>query len=356
MILYTYEEHNETALMNPHSILIIQTAFIGDVILTTPLIEVLANTYPEARIDFLTIPKSKELLESHPKIENLITFDKQGEDKGIMGLMRIGKQLQIQQYDLCITPHRSLRSAILSWMTRAKCRIGFDRTAWRKAFTHIVIYNPDIHETERNLSLLSVLEIWQEETIPVLYATEEDEGVVEALLPEQYVDNMTLFAVAPGSVWPTKRWPEDYYSKFCELLSNKNVGIVLIGGKEDEALCDNISINLKNSITLAGKLNLRQTYCLLKKCWGILTNDSAPLHLAMAAEINVFAVFGPTIPAFGFAPFGNKSTVFEDRDLQCRPCAIHGSKKCPIKTFDCMKTLKPDYVASEILKKIGVEV
>jgi heptosyltransferase-2 len=337
---------------NFKKILIIQTAFIGDVILTTPLIEVLVDTYPNSEIDFLTIPNSRVLLDSNPHINNLIVFDKRGRDRGIHNLIKFGKKLSAHQYDLCITPHRSLRSAVLTRMTKAKIRIGFDRSAWKSAFTDSISYNPDSHEVERNLSLLSAIGIEVEKSAPVLYDTEEDLEVVNSLMMDHNLNGKHLLAVAPGSVWPTKRWPETYYADLCKQMSNNDIRVVLVGGNEDIDLCQTISEDSGHIVNLAGKLNLRQTYSLLKKCAGILTNDSAPLHLGMAAGIKVFAIFGPTIPEFGFAPFGPKSTIIENRDLKCRPCAIHGSKKCPVKTFDCMKTLTPESVKSEILQNI----
>jgi len=335
------------------NVLIIQTAFIGDVILTTPVIEELANEFPGVKIDFLTIPNSKNLLESNPNLNNLIIFDKRGKDRGLRGLMRIGNVLKNNSYDVCLTPHRSLRSAFLSWMTKAEIRVGFNRTTWQKAFTHIVTYKSSIHETDRNLSLLSILGLKRQNRLPTLYSTENDKRKVETLLRDlDRVKYPCLFAVAPGSVWPTKRWPEDYYKKFCQLVGGNGSLILLVGGPEDQDICQRITSQSNNVISTAGKLSLRETYYLLTQCSGILTNDSSPLHLGMAAKINVFSLFGPTVPEFGFAPVGPKSKVFENRALACRPCSIHGSKKCPIKTFECMESLNPDIIASQVIKTL----
>jgi heptosyltransferase-2 len=346
--------HDEQVIMDKgNKILIIQTAFIGDVILTTPLIELLAKEYPNAKIDFLTTPKSENLLESNPNITNLILFDKKGKDRGLRGLTRLGKMLKNNQYDLCLTPHRSLRSAYLTWMTRAAMRIGFNRSACKKAYTHVVKYERVHHEIERNLSLLAPVGLNKQKIFPVIYSTREDKEKVKKLLNKLNMPNtMRFFAVAPGSVWPTKRWPEKYYKNFCQLLEEKGNMVILIGGTEDENLCNRIAGQVKNAVTYAGQLSLRETHYLLTRCSGILTNDSAPLHLGMAANINVFAFFGPTVPEFGFAPFGPKSKIFENRDLACRPCAIHGGKSCPIKTFECMESISPERIAFQVLENI----
>jgi heptosyltransferase-2 len=334
-------------------ILIIQTAFIGDVILTTPLIEALVHEYPDVEIDFLTIPKSKALLESNPNIRNLILFDKRGNDRGLKGLICIGNLLKNNQYDLCITPHRSLRSAFLTWKTKSNFRIGFNRSAWKGAFTHIINYDSSHHEIARNLSLLSAIGLKKQKTLPVLYSTHEDKENVDSYLSNSNINNKSeLFAIAPGSVWPTKRWPEEYYKEFCRLVAEKGINVILVGGPEDQDLCKRIADETNHVLITAGQLNLRETYYLLTLCSGILTNDSAPLHLGMAANIWVFALFGPTVPEFGFAPFGKKSMLLENRNLVCRPCAIHGSKKCPIKTFDCMETIHPKQVAQQVIETL----
>ncbi len=338
---------------NIERILIIQTAFIGDVILTTPLIEAIGKKFHQSSIDFVTTPKSEDLLKNNPHIKNVIIFDKNDRDRGISGLLKFSKRIAGKKYDICITPHRSFRSAFLTYQTAANLRIGFDRTAWKRAFTHLVTYRDDFHEIERNLSLLSAIGIKSHISPPVIYSSETDNRVVDSILKDFDVQkNDTLIAIAPGSIWPTKRWPEEYYTSFCRLMEKKGRQILLIGGKEDQDLCQRIVSHCHQSRSIAGRLTLQQTYRLLKRCVGLLTNDSAPLHLGMAAKIPVFAIFGPTVADFGFAPFGPQSYVIENKDLACRPCAIHGGNKCPLKTFECMESLKPEEVAAKVVSVI----
>jgi len=331
------------------NVLIIQTAFIGDVILTTPVIGALSAVLPDARIDFLTIPKSSSVLANNPRLREIIIFDKKGRDSGILGLWRIAKMLEKNKYDLCIIPHRSFRSAFLAHMTRATIRIGFDRSAWKSRFTDIVTYNDDSHEIERNLSLLRPIAIKNPLIPPTLFSSEDDILFIGDLCRKRgFSDGDNIMAIAPGSVWPTKRWPEEYFNELCRNLTAEGFKPVLIGSKEDAALCERISTNSEETPSLAGITTLSQSYEFLTRCTGIITNDSAPLHLGMAAQIPVFAIFGPTVPAFGFAPFGEKSVIFERANLKCRPCSIHGGNKCPVKTFECMLVLKPDQLIEKI--------
>ncbi len=332
-------------------ILIIQTAFLGDVILTTPLAYHLKKIYPNSSLDFLTIPNSKNILENNPDIKEIIIFDKRGEDKGISGLLKLGKKLHTRHYDLCITPHRSMRSAYLTYATGAAIRIGFDRNAMKYAFTDIVKYRPDLHEVERNLKLISAFQNGIKITRPFIYPTAEDKNFVDLMLKDKNINQKSrIFALAPGSVWPTKRWPEAYYEKFSVMLAGDNYIPVFVGGPEDRTLCTGLEKKCPQAISLSGSLSLRQTAYFLSKCAGLITNDSAPLHLGLAAQIPVYAIFGATIPEFGFAPFGASDKILEVPHLACRPCGIHGGKKCPTKTFDCMLKLNPEQVYRQIMK------
>jgi heptosyltransferase-2 len=330
-------------------ILIIQTAFIGDVILTTPLLNTLFRSVQGITIDFLTTPASAGLIETNPAIREVLIYDKRGRDRGLAGIRKMAGELRKRAYDLCICPHRSLRSAYLAYRSGAELRIGFNTSSWRGAFSHIVPYREDIHEIERNLSLLNPLDIPVKLENPSVFPDENDRKVVEAVLAETSgASSDRLFAVAPGSVWPTKRWPAENYADFCRQLAAIGLKPVLIGSSNDDPLCRTISGLAGSALNYAGKFTLRQTAYLLTKCHGLLTNDSAPLHLGMAADIPVFAIFGPTVPGFGFAPFGEHGFVIERKDVGCRPCGIHGGKKCPVKTFACMELITP----GEVFKKV----
>jgi len=340
------------ALNKSKKILIIQTAFLGDVILTTPLIEVINQQLTEYTIDFLTIPSSVNIVQYNPSLKNIIAFDKRGRDKGFKGLYSLSRRLADQHYEICLTPHRSWRSAYLTKSTKATYRVGFDTSVWPGAFTHLINYEQKTHEIERNLSLLQPLGIKKQQGLiyPKIFPTGEDIKVVlEILTNLALVNNKNLFAIAPGSIWSTKRWPLSYFQKFCQLLSDENIKVLLIGSEDDKIICDFIEQACDKCYSLAGKLTIRQTKYLLERCQGILTNDSAPLHIGMAANIPVYAIFGPTIPQFGFTPLGDKSKIFERKDLTCRPCGIHGGKKCPTKTFACMKEIYPEMVFRKVM-------
>jgi heptosyltransferase-2 len=159
----------------------------------------------------------------------------------------------------------------------------------------------------------------------------------------------SLVAIAPGSVWNTKRWPKEHFITLAKMLMDDGISIILIGGRDDLALCSEIRNALGgNAVNAAGMLTLLQSSELIQRCVVLVSNDSAPVHLAAGVRTPVVAIFGATAPHFGFAPRGANDLVVEIDGLSCRPCAIHGGKRCPIKTFVCMNDLKPELVFTKV--------
>jgi heptosyltransferase-2 len=331
-------------------ILVIQTAFIGDAILTLPLIQRLKQIYPKSLIDVVVVPRTAEIFSNHPAISEIIPYDKHGTDKGISKLWELRKKLKSRKYDLIIVPHRSLRSAVLSWLLKPKKNIGFDRSTGRWLFTDIVEYNPNVHEIERNLSLIDPLEISGNHfELPVLYPSHQDVRAVDAVLGGLISDRGKMVAVAPGTIWNTKRWPMDKFAAVCKEISSHGHAIVLIGSQDDLKLCDEICEIARSNkvVNAAGKLSLLQSAELIRRCGVLISNDSAPMHLAVAVGTPVVAIFGATVPEFGFAPCGPRDIIVETKGLKCRPCSIHGGEKCPIKTFECMMAISPEVIVKK---------
>ncbi len=335
-----------------NKILIIQTAFIGDAILTLPLIQTLKLNYPQSLIDAVVIPRAAEIFSNHPAISNVIQYDKRGRDKGIKGLWRLKIKLDAQNYDLVIVPHRSIRSALLTWLLKPKVSIGFDKSAGRALFKKIIHYNSSSHEIERNLSLLSPLELSTVNIdLPKLYPSFQDEKIIDSIFEEYELNQYkNILAVSPGTVWNTKRWPVDRFAAVCKNIASEKTSIILIGGKEDEILCKEVMeiAKSKNVFSTAGKLTLLQSAELTRRCKVLISNDSAPMHIAVAVGTPVVAIFGATIPEFGFAPRGQHDIVVETSGLKCRPCSIHGGKVCPVKTFECMLSITPEIVMNKV--------
>ncbi|HLA99974.1 MAG TPA: glycosyltransferase family 9 protein [Bacteroidota bacterium] len=339
----------------PVNILVIQTAFPGDVVLTLPLVGRLKREIPGAAVDFLGIPASAGLLGGHPDIRRVIEFDKRGADSGARGLLRVAARLRAAAYECAIVPHRSLRSALLARLAGIPSRIGFDRSAGRFFWTSPVRYDPDAHEILRNLSLLEPLGIRSAGIEPPrLYPSAGDRTQVDNFLRENTGKEAgPLVALAPGSVWYTKRWPEDRFARVARELVRAGKTVVLIGGPQDTELCSRIASagGGKGIVDASGKFSLLGSAELIGRSVVLVCNDSAPLHLAAAMGTRVVSVFGATIPGFGFGPTGPSDTVVETTGLSCRPCSIHGGRVCPVGTFDCMNRIEPCRVIDAVLGK-----
>lgn len=332
-------------------ILIIQTAFIGDLVLTTPLFRAIRAEIPQAQISVLAIPQTADLLEGNPHIDTVILYDKRKKRRSTQAFLKLANWLRKERFDLTILPHRSLRSALLAALSRIPQRIGFRTSAGFPLLTERVTYRKDAHEIERNLDLLRPLGIYARDKSPEIFPSSQDRETVAQFLRKNGIGTADrLMAIAPGSVWSTKRWlPERFTEVARFLLQRPGTKVVLMGGETDRALCQAIAEALpEEGLTVAaGQMSLRQSAALLEKCALLLSNDSAPVHLAVAMKTPTVVIFGPTIPAFGFAPWGTDHAVVQ-RELECRPCGIHGGKKCPRGHFRCMKEISAKNVVERI--------
>lgn len=341
----------------PRRVLIFHTAFPGDLVLTVPMIEAVHEQYSSAQISVVVVPSAAGLLLHHPAVHDLIVYDKRGEDRGLTSLIRLARRLRGMEFDTAIVPHKSLRSALIVRLAKIPVRIGFTTSAGRFLMSDLVRYDRNEHEVKRNLSLLHPLGIDESSLrLPRLYPDDEDRKTVDSLFPDQGKDpRVPVIVLAPGSKWNTKRWPAGYFSALGRLLMDRGLSVVLIGGREDSGICGEITAGVARPgvINTAGKLTLLQSAEVIRRATLVVSNDSAPVHLGVAMRTPVLALFGPTVPAFGFAPIGENDEVIQREGLSCRPCSIHGGATCPIRTFVCMRELTPDLVFSRVLGKVG---
>lgn len=338
---------------------IVQTAFPGDVVLTLPLAQALKKHLPDSYVGFVATPQAAGLLMNHPDISEILVFDKRGRDRGAGGIRDCARRLRERNIDAALVPHRSLRSALAVRFARIPRRIGFSTSAGRAFYSEVVRYDPESSEISRNLSLLGPFGFGAlEPETPSLYPGASDMATVDSLIRAWHNGNGVAgrwVALAPGSVWATKRWPAAHFRGLVKLLVGAGYAIVLVGGEEDHALCDQIAgaAGPRKALNAAGSLTLLQSAELIRRSDILVTNDSAPMHLASAMRVPVLALFGPTVPSFGFAPSGPRDVVVERNGLLCRPCSIHGGTKCPIGTFECMIGISPAEVFRVVESILG---
>ncbi len=331
---------------SPKSVLVVQTAFIGDVVLTIPLLEAVKLLWAETSLDVLVRPPAENLLETLPFVRKVWAYDKLERDRGLAALLNLRHQLRREKYDLALLPHRSFRTGILAKSAGIPVRVGFDRGGGRRFHTHKIAYHPSFHEIQRNLQLLTPFGPLPQVDPPVVISSEEDLAAVNARLTPN--SGRMVLALAPGSAWYTKRWPEAYFTSLGKKLAALDYQIILIGGEADRALCGRIQKEIRlTALNLAGELSLRQSVEALRRCALLVTNDSAPTHLGAAAGTRVLTIFGSTLPEYGFAPGGPKGKFLEF-ELYCRPCTDHGRQQCPQKHLRCLREITPEFVMQEI--------
>jgi heptosyltransferase-2 len=348
--------HTETAGRKIRKIGIFQTSFIGDSVLTTPLIQKTKKLFPDTQIVVITRPQTEDIFKPLPEVSEVILNDKRGWNK-IAGVWKTAKAIKKSGIDILLVPHRSFRSALIAWLSRVPIRIGFTSSEGWFLYTKTVPFNWMIHDAERNLSLLQGIakEKFAAEKLSMSFTPSAEENVAR-LLKDFNLEGKKLVGIHAGSAWPTKCWPMDYYVELISKLQTElGVQVVLVGGgKKDADLGEKIcQLSKGHAASLCGKTSLADLMALMKHFSLFITNDSGPMHIATAFEVPTLAIFGPTTRELGFFPYGEGHRVLEVKDLPCRPCALHGGKKCPLKHFKCMRDIAPQTVfdnAKEMLK------
>jgi heptosyltransferase II len=318
--------------------LIVQTSFIGDMVLTTPLMTHLAA---HGEVDVIGTPAAVALLANHPAVRRVIAYDKRGRDSGIVGFARMASSLRREHYDRALMAQGSMRSAALALAAGIGNRIGFDTSAGRPLYTTRVPYIENDHHAARLLSLAGAA---GSELRPTLFPGDAEATAVDALLASA---RGPFIGLAPGSVWATKRWP-----RFIELareLAGRGTPVA-IGSPDDRALGAEIIQAAGGGVDATGKLSLLGSAELIRRCSVLVTNDSAPQHLASAMNTPTVTIFGPTVREFGFGPLAERATTVGLDALACRPCDRHGPVACPLGHWKCMRDVGVADVAAAIAR------
>lgn len=317
--------------------LVIQTAFPGDVILATSVVEKLHEFYPDSRIDFLLRKGNEGIFSAHPFLNKVLIFDKK--QNKISELTKILSEVRNEKYDYVFNFHRFASSGFITVFSGAKNKIGFDKNPFSFLFSKKIEHKigNGKHETSRNQQLISFITD-DKPARPKLHPSENDFKKVAGYKTGKYI------CIAPASVWFTKQFPSHKWIELIKLLP-ADMNIFLLGAPADFQLCEEIkssTLSRQSSIVnLAGKLSFLESAALMKDAIMNFVNDSAPLHLASAVNAPVTAVFCSTVAEFGFGPLSDKSFIAETKErISCRPCGLHGKKFCPEKHFKCAETIE----------------
>ena len=316
-----------------HKILVIQTAFIGDAVLATGIIEKLHQLYPFAQMDYLVRKGNESLFESHPFLHEVLVWDKK--TAKYSHLLKILMLIRSKKYSLVINVQRFAATGLLTVLSGAKATIGFDKNPLSFLFTrkikHVVSDGTHtLHEIERNQQLIRSMTD-DKPALPKLYPSAKHKEFVKQYKSQKYI------CIAPSSVWFTKQFPADKWVSFIHQLP-EGVAVHLLGGPADFDICDEIFSQCSHMpiFNLAGKLSFLQSTSLMEDAAMNYVNDSAPMHFASSVNAPVTAVYCSTVPSFGFGPLSSNSNIVEVQEaLDCRPCGLHGKNECPLKHFNC---------------------
>lgn len=331
-----------------NKILVIQTAFIGDVILSTSIGAKLIKQFPDARIDYVVRKGNEGLIEPLSFVNHVWIWDKKY--KKTRNLFRLICQIRKEKYDAVINLQRFFSSGLLTSLSKGKKKIGFKKNPLSFLFTHRVDHEigNGKHEVERNQRLIEAFTNSEYEK-PILNVSESLPEIAAKVIQNKFI------CIAPASVWYTKQFPVSKWIEFVLQLP-KDLSIIMLGAPADRQIVDKIQQEcLEHSITdLCGKVSLLESAAIMQKAVMNYVNDSAPLHLASAMNAPVRAVFCSTVPDFGFGPLSTDNRIIQvNEELSCRPCGLHGKKECPIGTFECATKIDTELMAKELRRYLA---
>jgi lipopolysaccharide heptosyltransferase II len=328
-------------------ILVIRFSAMGDIILATPLIRWIRKGYPEAELDVLVRSEYSSLLDTHPDVNQVLTWPIRG---GLTDLIALQKRIRQRHYDVLIDLQASGRSRWLAFMAGAR-RTTYYRPKRLKRFLLVCfrlnLFKISVPVPIRYLAAVKLLHIQDDGSGASLFPEDRVKNMVQRLIRQIRKDRMII--MAPGAAHATKQWPLQFYAEVGRFLQTNGFSIVLIGGETDWSVCDRLSGLLdSHPLNLAGKLTFIESAALLQQSRLLVTNDTGVMHMAGAVGTPVVAIFGPTTRELGFFPFRSASRVIEHEQLNCRPCSFHGTARCPRKHFRCMQEILPDQIIQAV--------
>jgi len=339
-------------------ILLIKLSAVGDVVHTIPVLNKLRRRYPAAHLDWLVTPPIAELLQHHTAITNIIEFEREAWSTPwrlapFAAYARLAAKLRAAAYDLVIDMHGQFRTAALTLATGAPARIGFDRPrarvwdasprkfseqarkhAWQGAregswlaYTHhIAVPTLDLHAVDRYLNVGSILGLDKDPADFSFPIPQSANSRVDSLLRQHGVDSADIVTMAPGTIWETKHWGNDKFAQVARHLMSKGFAVVLIGSQRERVVCEEVAGLAPGAVDLAGMTTLSELAALIQRSTISITNDSGPMHLAVALNRPVVSIFGPT-DLIWIGPYRRENAVVH-ADLPCSPCYLRRLNHC----------------------------
>lgn len=319
-------------------ILVFQTAFLGDLFLSIPLLQKIKVLYPQAEIGLVCRKNFGQFFLSTGLVDQVFEIDKRSQKS----LQETFKATKNYHPDLIVSPHLSFRTALWVKKLSASESIGFYKPWNFWAYKKRVMRDLSQHDVLRQLSLLEPLGLVVDESDQSLHSS------LKVPSPDKFGNISQSIAVAPGSQWETKRWPVEYFSDVIKKLLAEGKKVILVGGPDEREIAKQIVSQIPSVKNLVGETSILELAQVLSQCRLLVTNDSGAMHVATSVGTPVVSIFGPTVPAQGYSPWSKKSEIVEMNPLACRPCGAHGHHRCPLGTHDCMKKLEPEKVLKAV--------
>ncbi len=350
--------------------LVVQTAFLGDLFLSIPLLKQIKREYPNEPIFLFCRKGFGSVFKQLKLIDDFVEVDKTDKDSWKTSF----QHLKGIEFENIFCPHESVRSAIMVKRLKATHKIGFANwwnfftfnervmkfQAWPEALRQLTLLSSKSEIVKSSLDDLKEKKFFLNQNtkrelhrvIPVFASMNiKDRLPNKSDVWGQVKKEQNYVCVAPGSIWETKKWPSENYHELCKKLSEQGYKIVIVGSSEEADLGDSVITGMSGAVNLCGKTDLIGSLQVLAHAKFLVSNDSGSQHLAAAVGTPTVSIFGPTTLSLGYRPWQNKVEISEVI-MSCRPCGKHGAKKCPIGTHACMKQIEPDHVLKNVLRVI----
>jgi heptosyltransferase II len=329
-------------LAEPTHILIARLSSIGDIILTSPVVRVVHEAYPNAKITFLVKKEFASIVQYNPYIGQVITFDKSG---GRKALVQLKEKIRNEKFDWFIDLHNNLRTNYIKLFIRFPEVSTYSKQSFRRWL--LVKFRKNIFRDAKPVYLKYFDAVksrnlqYDDKGTEVYFPVEESDKIDKKLIADQVNPTLPMVVICPGASFSNKQWLPERISQLADILiEQKKAQIVFLGGPNDASLCNSIMVGMKyNAFNYAGQLALPGSAALLRKAGLVITHDSGMMHLAQSQHTPVVAIFGPTTKEMGFFPLVTDSRVVE-KDVPCRPCTTKGLNYCPKKHFNCMRFIE----------------
>jgi heptosyltransferase-2 len=347
---------NANAPAAPRTILVLRYSSLGDVALTNPALDLIARSFPDAKVYFATKPAFAPAVQNHPALTAIVPLER----RGLFGLWGHLHRLKELKPDLVLDLHDSLRSHIVAFFLNKSRVLVYDKEAVsRRLIVHHLRQAPSLHTIQKYLKPLESLGLPMPARVQFTVSiNRKDQSYLREFLQRRRISpSQQVVGIGPGSLWATKRWlPERYAELASRLVEDYHCKLFWFGSQGEAPLIRQIQSQMRvnstdRGLNLAEDQDLEQSIALLGRCDLFIGNDSGLTHLASGRGARVVVIFGSTTPALGFAPWG-PHTVVERAGLSCRPCDAHGRSSCPLGHFKCMNDLTVEMVEGPVKRAL----